>query len=174
MTAEETPTEHQELIRRVPIPVTLSPVAFRPEIFVAFMRKNFVWRTFGAGWFDQAAEGRLGDLAQDAVMALCQANFSRAEQETKLTDESYELYTNCIGRLRTAIQGHTTAVTQLVVPSLLLMSYASSEAYSLDSRSHLSGIANLLPLCGPEMFRHQPLRNAFEACRATLVRCLPI
>lgn len=35
---------------------------------------------------------------------------------------------------------------------------------------HLKAIGNILTLCGPEAFQRQPLRNAFEAARATLVR----
>lgn len=45
----------------------------------------------------------------------------------------------------------------------------SSNADRAGSMFHLKGIAHLLNICGPEAFQQQPLMNAFESARATLV-----
>jgi len=39
----------------------------------------------------------------------------------------------------------------------------------MGSVFHVTGLSRLLHTCGPEAFYQQPLRSAFESCRATLV-----
>jgi len=39
---------------------------------------------------------------------------------------------------------------------------------------HIKAVSNILASCGPEAFQRQPLLNAFDAARATLVSTLCI
>ncbi|KAH6961972.1 hypothetical protein BKA56DRAFT_598155 [Ilyonectria sp. MPI-CAGE-AT-0026] len=158
---------------RVPSPPPeLSLIAFQGDFCFSFMFSNFVWRSYGALWLDQAAQGRLGGLSLDATKALAQANFGRLNHKSDIELEGVVQYGQCLktladdlGRCMTLVQG----AEDLLVPILVLLMHAASHADRTGAMFHLKGIARVLYLCGPEAFQHQPYLNAFEAARATLL-----
>lgn len=152
------------------------------------MFSNFVWRSYGAPWLDQAAQGKLGDLALDATKALAQANFGRMNHKADIELEGVVQYGKCLGTLAADLgkcMSMVQRVQELLVPILVLLMHAVSLRHAVCERRangekashadrtgamfHLKGIARLLYICGPEAFQQQPYLNAFEAARATLV-----
>ncbi|XXG96885.1 hypothetical protein Hte_003176 [Hypoxylon texense] len=150
----------------------LSLVAFEKDVCTAHMFSNFVWRSYGCLWLDQAAEGKLGDLSFDAVRALAQLNFGLSNRAQDLQLKGVAQYGKCLrvlaeelGKDGTAPQGSQ----RLMVPILVLMMVSAIQADRTAAVFHLRAIGKVLTLCGPEAFQVQPLRNAFEAARATLL-----
>ncbi|KAF7555111.1 hypothetical protein G7Z17_g2456 [Cylindrodendrum hubeiense] len=133
------------------------------------MFSNFVWRSYGALWLDQAAQGRLGGLALDATKALAKANFGRLNHKSDIELEGVTQYGQCLKTLAADLGKSMTSVQDLLVPILVLMMHAASHVDRIGAMFHLKGIARLLHLCGPEAFQRQPYLNAFEAARSTLL-----
>ncbi|KAF5688792.1 transcriptional regulatory moc3 [Fusarium circinatum] len=168
-------------------PPEMSLIAFQGDFCFAFLFSNFVWRSYGAPWLDQAAAGKLGSLSLDATKALSRANFGRSNHKSDIELKGIVQYGKCLSTLAGALGSNTTQRRQeLLIPILvLLMHSVSAEAqasrecnadfaqasYSdqTGAVSHLRGLARLLHLCGPEAFQEQPFLNAFEATRATLL-----
>ncbi|KAH7109522.1 hypothetical protein EDB81DRAFT_704630 [Dactylonectria macrodidyma] len=153
-------------------PPELSLVAFQGDFCFSFMFSNFVWRSYGALWLNQAAQGSLGGLALDATKALAQANFGRLNHKSDIELKGVVKYGNCLkmlaadlGRCMVMVEGSQ----DLLVPILVLMMQAASQADRIGAMFHLKGIARLLHISGPEAFQQQPYLNAFEAARATLL-----
>ncbi|CAM1510073.1 Fc.00g004080.m01.CDS01 [Cosmosporella sp. VM-42] len=153
-------------------PAELSLVAFQGDFCFAFMFSNVVWRSYGAPWLDQAAQGKLGDLSLDATKALAQANFGRSNHKPDIELQGVVQYGKCLKSLAAEL-GKGMALAQggqdLLVPILVLMMHAASHTDRTGAMFHLKGIARLLYICGPEAFQKQPYLNAFEAARATLL-----
>jgi len=61
-----------------------------------------------------------------------------------------------------------TGTEALIVPIIILLIHESLLADPMGSVSHVRGLIQLLMVCGPERFQQEPLRSAFESCRATL------
>lgn len=67
------------------------------------------------------------------------------------------------------------------MPIMILLIHESLLADQTGSISHVRGLIQLIMVCGPERFQQEPLRSAFESCRATLItigliskkRCFP-
>ncbi|KAI2615538.1 hypothetical protein GGR54DRAFT_294123 [Hypoxylon sp. NC1633] len=150
----------------------LSLVAFESDICTAHMFKNFVWKSYGTPWLDQAAEGRLGNLSLDAVKALAQLNFGLSNRARDLQLRGSAQYGKCLRVLAGELGKDGAAIRDsrwLVVPILVLMMVSAIQADRTAAVFHLKAIGKVLLLCGPEAFQRQPLRNAFEAARATLL-----
>ncbi|KAH7121625.1 hypothetical protein EDB81DRAFT_230961 [Dactylonectria macrodidyma] len=150
-------------------PPELSLVAFQGDFCFSFMFSNFVWRSYGALWLDQAAQGKLGDLAFDTTKALAQANFGRLNHKSNIELEGVIKYGNCLKTLAADLGRCMECSQDLLVPILVLMMQAASQADRIGAMFHLKGIARLLHISGPEAFQQQPYLNAFEAARATLL-----
>lgn len=150
----------------------LSLVAFEGDIYTAHMFGNFVWKTYGTLWLDQAAEGRLGNLSLDAVRALAQSSFGLKNRVQDLQLKGAAQYGKCLRVLADELGRDDAAVhdsRRLVVPILVLMMVSAIQSDRTAAVFHLKAIGKVLMLCGPEAFQQQPLRNAFEAARATLL-----
>ncbi|KAI6087395.1 hypothetical protein F4821DRAFT_107466 [Hypoxylon rubiginosum] len=165
-------TQHGFMSMSYSLTRELSLVAFEKDVCTAHMFSNFVWRSYGCLWLDQAAEGKLGDLSFDAVRALAQLNFGLSNRAQDLQLKGVAQYGRCLrvlaeelGKDGTAAQGSQ----RLVVPILVLMMVSAIQADRTAAVFHLKAIRKVLTLCGPEAFQLQPLRNAFEAARATLL-----
>ncbi|KPM44513.1 hypothetical protein AK830_g2026 [Neonectria ditissima] len=153
-------------------PPELSLVAFQGDFCFSFMFSNFVWRSYGALWLDQAAQGKLGDLALDATKALAQGNLGRLNHKADIELAGVVQYGKCLGTLAADLgkrMSMAQGAQELLVPILVLMMHAASHADRTGAMLHLKGIARLLHNCGPEAFQQQPHLNAFEAARATLL-----
>lgn len=129
----ETEVQHDAIVLaadRVPSPPPeLSLIAFQGDFCFSFMFSNFVWRSYGALWLDQAAQGRLGGLSLDATKALAQANFGRLNHKSDIELEGVVQYGQCLktladdlGRCMTLVQG----AEDLLVPILVLLMHAVS------------------------------------------------
>jgi len=57
----------------------------------------------------------------------------------------------------------------LIVPIMILLMHASSTLDRQASAFHVQGLLKLIRFCGPRRFTTDPLRQAFESCRATLI-----
>ena len=113
-------------------PPELSLIAFQGDFCFAFMFSNSVWRSYGALWLDQAAQGKLGGLSLEATKALAQANFGRSNHKPDIELQGVVQYGKCLKSLATEL-GKGMALAQngkdLLVPILVLMMHAVSEKY---------------------------------------------
>ncbi|KAH7121724.1 hypothetical protein B0J13DRAFT_599332 [Dactylonectria estremocensis] len=150
-------------------PPELSLVAFQGDFCFSFMFSNFVWRSYGVLWLDQAAQGKLGNLALDTTKALAQANFGRLNHKSAIELQGVVKYGNCLKTLAADLGRCMAGSQDLLVPILVLMMQAASQADRIGAMFHLKGIARLVHISGPEAFQQQPYLNAFEAARATLL-----
>ncbi|KAI0018993.1 hypothetical protein F4780DRAFT_470565 [Xylariomycetidae sp. FL0641] len=151
----------------------LSLDAFEDRVHTSFMFRNFTWRSFGLLWLEHACDGKLGGLSLEAAKALSQFNFGLCNKLKEVELKGAMLYGKCL-RIMASKLGNDRALAQgrqdLLVPILLLMMIASIQADKAAAVYHLKAVAKVLLACGPEVFQHdQPLRNAFEAGRATLL-----
>lgn len=156
------------------VPSFLSLEAFRPDICHAFLFENFVWRSYGQSWLPLAATGRFSPLALQATSALSQSNFGRLHAQQDLETNASVEYGKAIRTLipalsqamnpRVGVEAH-----MLLIPVMILLVYESQKENPVGSASHVRGLMQLLMICGPERFQTQPLRSAFESCRATLI-----
>jgi hypothetical protein len=172
----------------------LSLVAFEGDICIAHLFRNFVYKTYGTLWLEQAAGGKLGDLSSEATKALSQYTFGVQNKVQDIELQGAVRYGKCLRVLASELENgpklHATG-HGLVVPILVLLIYAvcyppvfdqaagridleqSLQADRPAALSHLRGIAKMLDVCGPEAFQRQPLTNAFDAARSTLVLFFP-
>lgn len=91
------------------------------------MFSNFVWRSYGVLWLDQAAEGKLGDLALSATKALSKANFGRSNRISEIELEGSVQYGKCLKKLASRIEQEIAAGQEarlLIVPILVLIMHA--------------------------------------------------
>ncbi|KIL84046.1 transcriptional regulatory protein moc3 [Fusarium avenaceum] len=148
----------------------MSLIAFQGDFCFAFMFSNFVWRGYGTLWLEQAAAGKLGGLSLNATEALSQANFGRSNHKPDIELKGVVQYGNCLRTLAVVLDsGAVQGGQDLLVPILVLLMHAASNADQTGAVFHLRALARLLHICGPEVFQKQPLLNAFEAARAALL-----
>ncbi|RYO95682.1 hypothetical protein DL765_011182 [Monosporascus sp. GIB2] len=135
------------------------------------MFDNFIWRSYGAGWLDRAAQGELDVLSLDAVRAFSQFSFGQSNRIRNIQIQGGARYGSCLRLLRDKLEkGAATADGgQFLVPTILvLLMVASIQADRTAAVYHLGAIRDVLKMCGPEAFQQQSLRHALEAARATL------
>ncbi len=107
----------------------LGLIAFQWDIYMARMFDNFIWRSYGAGWLDQAAKGNLGDLSLDAVKALSQFSFGQSNRTPDIKVQGDAQYGKCITVILNEIQKGTSLATSghcLFCPILILTMVAVS------------------------------------------------
>ncbi|KAJ9137097.1 transcriptional regulatory protein moc3 [Pleurostoma richardsiae] len=170
-------------------PPELDLSAFRDDVCLAHMFANPVWRLYGGAWLPDAARGRLGGLALEAARAVARAGFGRMSGRREVEVAGQAAYGRCLGILagelaerkgcahveragvgeRRMGKGMRKGKEDLVVPVLVMMMHASILADQGATASHMHGLARLLHACGPEAFQRQPLLDAFESARATLI-----
>ncbi|OCL03880.1 hypothetical protein AOQ84DRAFT_442428 [Glonium stellatum] len=155
---------------RNPAPNELSLVAFKGDMCFAFLFENFVWRSYGTPWLQMAASGKLDSLALESSQALSQANFGSSHRLPDIQINGAIQYGKALRALIPGLSDPSKpGVEILLVPIMILLIHATSQADQEGSISHVKGLAMLLHVCGPERFQREPLRGAFESCRATLV-----
>ncbi|KAI1771605.1 hypothetical protein F4818DRAFT_196352 [Hypoxylon cercidicola] len=158
-------------LERVRLSQGLDLAAFQDDFCFAFAFSNFVWRGYGAQWLAQAAQGKLGHLALDSTRALAQSYFGKAKGVPSIEIQGNIQYGKCLhglwqelGEGKALAKGH-----ELVVPILVLMMHASTLTDRAAARFHLKGVAKIIEVCGPKAFQRQPLLDALEAARATII-----
>ena len=111
-----------------PVPKQLSLVAFEGDFCFAYTFSNFVWRGYGSQWLDQAAEGRLGDLALDSVKALSYSTFGKSNRLVDVELKGSVHYGRCLRTLAKELRDGTVVSDRgkgdLLVPILVLMMHA--------------------------------------------------
>lgn len=93
------------------------------------MFDNFIWRTYGAGWLDQAAKGDLGDLSLGAVKALSQFSFGQSNRTPDIENKGVAKYVECIQVLSNQLNSGVPLANGgrfLVSPILILTMVAVS------------------------------------------------
>ncbi|KAF9781052.1 hypothetical protein IL306_014349 [Fusarium sp. DS 682] len=106
-------------------PPEMSLIAFQGDFCFAFMFSNFVWRSYGTPWLDQAAAGKLGSLSLDATKALSEANFGRSNHKRDIELNGVVQYGKCLKTLAGALgSGAVQGRQDLLVPILVLLMHA--------------------------------------------------
>ncbi|KAK8136910.1 hypothetical protein PG984_004850 [Apiospora sp. TS-2023a] len=108
-------------------PRELDLSGFESDFCFSRMLDNFVWRSFGAGWIERAAAGRLGQLPLKATRALSQVNFGRMERLAPLSYKGHVEHSDCLGLLaRELAEGglRQGGSPRLLVPILMLLTSA--------------------------------------------------
>ncbi|KAI8962827.1 hypothetical protein F5Y11DRAFT_347182 [Daldinia sp. FL1419] len=169
-------SELVDVVQPMPVsfvpPRELSLGAFERDMCTTHMFGNFVWRSYGALWLNQASEGKLGNLSLDAVTALSQLSFGLNNSVRELQLKGAAQYGRCLRILAEELRRESATGydnRRLVVPILVLMMVSAIQTDRTAAVFHLKAIEKVLMLCGPSAFQQQPLRNAFEASRATLL-----
>lgn len=151
------------------MPQSLSLVAFKPTIFSAYLFNNFVWRSFGYDWLTLAMDGKITPLAQQATTALSKSNFGNSHHQPSIKVEGSIDYGQVVKFLIPKLANPVNPGNEtLIIPILLLTIHDSSFKDMAATASHVRGLVQLLMVCGPQRFQDQPLRSAFESCRAML------
>ncbi|KAH8651438.1 hypothetical protein BX600DRAFT_418677 [Xylariales sp. PMI_506] len=153
-----------------PLSKQISLDAFEEDVCFAYIFSNFVWRGYGSSWLYQSAQGLLGQLAFDSVKALAEMSFGRSKKayQTEIQGRlKYGRALRCmIERLGDQKKGN---LKDLVIPILLLLMHTAALTNQSAALFHLQGMMQIFSACGPQVFQNQPLRDAFEAARATMV-----
>ena len=111
----------------------------------------------------------MSPLALQASSALSQSNFGNSFNQPDIKISGSIQYGQAVRQLIPELSNPTKAGTEaLIVPIMILLIHESLLADPRGSVTHVRGLMQLLMACGPERFQQEPLRSAFESCRATL------
>lgn len=153
-----------------PMPTHVSLAAFQEDLCFAYIFSNFVWRGYGASWLHQSAQGLLGQLAFDSVKALAEISFGKSQKSHQTEIQGRLKYGKALRHMVEKLgDGQRGDLRELVVPILLLLMHTATLTNQSAATFHLQAMTRILSACGPQMFQHQPFRDAFEAARATMV-----
>lgn len=151
-----------------------------------------MWSHYGSPWLQDSAQGRLGVLAQEASQALSLRMFGQYHHLANVEIEGAQRYGSAVRKLSSRIStvGAPGSEALLITIMILLLHsvslpllYTCSASHRANnvkstgnspqaSMFHIQAIYKLLQICGPKAFAAEPLRGAFESCRATLVRSI--
>ena len=115
-------------------PPELGLSAFQWEIYVSRMFDNFIWKSYGAGWLDLAAQGKLGNLSRDAVKALSQFSFGQSNRILSVEEQGVVHYRGCLTLLAEELKSGTAFAQgehHLICPILILTMLAVSSTSPL-------------------------------------------
>jgi hypothetical protein len=106
-------------------PAELSLVAFRPAITTAFLMQNFVWRTWGHGWFERADS--IDPLSAEAVKALSNVFFGISHQQESIQFEATKQYGKVLRGLRGGLDNfQQSRLEDYLIPVMLLLMHSVS------------------------------------------------
>ncbi|KAJ9603348.1 hypothetical protein H2200_012126 [Cladophialophora chaetospira] len=152
------------------LPTELSFVAFRENIQFAYLFDNFVWSSYGSPWLQMSAEGKLDALSLEACRAFSLSIFGRHHHQAEIEVSGAVHYDKTVRALSSRLSNVGAPGSEtLIVPILILLMHASSTPDPQAAAFHIQGLLKLIQICGPERFATDPLRQAFESCRATLI-----
>lgn len=151
------------------VPQSLSLIDFKPAMIQTYLLENFVWRSFAHTWLKSAVSGQISSIAQRASSALARSNFANSHHQTSIKIEGSVDYGQVVQSLIPQMANPANPGNELlIIPILLLTIHDSSFKNMAATASHFRGLVQIPMLCGPEKFQKQPLRSAFETCRAML------
>lgn len=111
--------------RSISPPPELSLVAFREDIYSAFLVANIVWRTYGTPWLEMAAKGDLGQLSLDASRALSQTNFGSAHHHEEIKLDGMIQYSKVLKALAPQLSNpRRQGMEEMIVPIMMLLLHA--------------------------------------------------
>ena len=100
-------------------------MAFEKDIEFAFLFDNFVWRTYGAVWLDQASLGTLGALPAMASSALSQTTFGAAHHVQNIQVKGAIQYSKALKSLIPMLADpRKPGVEQMLIPIMILLIHA--------------------------------------------------
>lgn len=113
--------------RLISPPPELCLIAFREDLYSAFLVANIVWRTYGTPWLEMAAKGSLGQLSLDASRALSQTNFGSAHHQDEIKLDGMIQYSKVLKALAPQLSDpERPGVEELIVPVMMLLIHAVS------------------------------------------------
>ncbi|KIW70817.1 hypothetical protein PV04_03056 [Phialophora macrospora] len=153
-----------------PLSPELSFVAFRENIQFSYLFDNFVWSSYGSPWLQMSAEGKLDALSLEACRAFSLSIFGRHHHQAEIEVSGAVHYDKTVRALSSRLSNVGAPGSEcLIVPIMVLLMHASSTPDPQAAAFHIQGLLSLIQICGPERFATEPLRQAFESCRATLI-----
>ncbi|KAI1119774.1 hypothetical protein F5Y10DRAFT_283793 [Nemania abortiva] len=141
---------------RAPVlPIQISLAAFQDDLCFAL--------SFLTSWL-------LGELAFDSVKSLAEISFGKSQKSRQTEIQGRVKYGKVLHRMIERLgNGQKNKLWELIIPILLLLMHNTTLSNQSATLFHLKAMSEIIAACGPQMFLHQPLRDAFEAARATLV-----
>ena len=108
----------------------MSLAAFQGDFCFSYMFSNYVWRGYGNTWLEQAAMGRLGQLALASSTALAKCTFGHAKTLDNVTWQGAVEYGKCLHMLARELGDKkglgAKGAHKLLVPILVLLMHAVS------------------------------------------------
>lgn len=114
-------------MRNAALPTELSLIAFQPEVCLSFLMHNFVWRTYGHGWLEHAAQERLDLVSTQAVRGLSNIFFGISNRQESIQIQACLQYGEALKGLRGGLEDlKRDGVENFLIPILLLLMHAVS------------------------------------------------
>ncbi|KAK5554430.1 hypothetical protein LTR46_007628 [Exophiala xenobiotica] len=152
------------------VPQELSLVAFRDDVQFSYLFDNFVWSSYGSPWLQMAAAGRLDALSLEACRAFSLSIFGKHHHQRDIEVSGAMHYEHTVRALSSRLSHVGSPGSEgLMVPITILLMHSSTTPDPQASAFHIQGLLKLVQICGPKRFAVNPLRLAFESCRATLI-----
>ncbi|KIW51733.1 hypothetical protein, variant 3 [Exophiala xenobiotica] len=152
------------------LPQELSLVAFRDDVQFSYLFDNFVWSSYGSPWLQMAAAGRLDALSLEACRAFSLSIFGKHHHQRDIVVSGAMHYDHTVRALSSRLSRVGSPGSEgLIIPITILLMHSSTTPDPQASAFHIQGLLKLVQICGPERFAVNPLRLAFESCRATLI-----
>ncbi|KAK0640208.1 White-opaque regulator 1 [Lasiodiplodia hormozganensis] len=151
------------------VPQELGLGGFVDDMAFSFTFSNLVYSSFGRPWLQLAAKGAIDDMSQAACKALALGFFGNSQRQKKIQDRGASEYGVSLRLLIEELSKvDQENAGKYIIPVMVMLMYNFSVAKNSDM-SHHEGLKQLVLLCGPEKFQHQPWLSAFEATRDLLV-----
>ncbi|OJD35218.1 transposase tc1-like protein [Diplodia corticola] len=151
------------------VPQELGLDGFVDDMAFSFTFSNLVYSSFGRPWLQLAAKGAVDDMSLSACKALALGFFGNSQRQKKVQDRGAGEYGVSLRLLIEELSKvDQENAGKYIIPVMVMLMYSFSVAKKADF-SHHDGLKQLVLLCGPEKFQHQPWLSAFEATRDLLI-----
>ncbi|KIX09868.1 uncharacterized protein Z518_00949 [Rhinocladiella mackenziei CBS 650.93] len=152
------------------VPPDMSLVAFKDNIQFSYLFDNFVWSSYGTPWLQMSAEGKIDALSLEACRAFSLSIFGKHHHQPDIEVSGAVHYDKTVRALSSRLSNVGAPGSEaLIVPIMILLMHSSTTPDPQASAFHIQGLLKLIQICGPQRFAVDPLRLAFESCRATLI-----
>ncbi|KAH7028260.1 hypothetical protein B0J12DRAFT_704691 [Macrophomina phaseolina] len=139
------------------------------DMAFSFTFSNFLYNNFGRPWMQLAAHGAIDDMSLAACKAFAFGFFGNSQRQPWIQEKGAKEHSISLRLLiKELSKADRVNTAKYIIPVMLLLLYNNSVCQNVNF-SHHKGLAQLILLCGPERFQHQPLLNAFEATRDLLI-----
>ncbi|EKG19731.1 hypothetical protein MPH_02979, partial [Macrophomina phaseolina MS6] len=139
------------------------------DMAFSFTFSNFLYNNFGRPWMQLAAHGAIDDMSLAACKAFALGFFGNSQRQPWIQEKGAKEHGISLRLLIKELpKADRVNAAKYIIPVMLLLLYNNTVCQNVDF-SHHKGLAQLILLCGPERFQHQPLLNVFEATRDLLI-----